>query len=882
MKQVIFVLLIIFHFNLLKAQLISNPQRINDMEVMFKVQKEIAKNRSSELYDVFYKSLGADERQALIFMYAYMPLSDLADYNGDFFRDNVQISLKAREEMPWGKNIPEEVFLHFVLPLRVNNENLDSFRIVKYDELKSRVKGMSMKDAALEVNHWCHEKVAYQPSDDRTSSPLSTIKYSLGRCGEESTFAVTALRTVGIPARQVYTPRWAHTDDNHAWVEVWVDGKWYFLGACEPEPDLNMGWFAVPATRAMLVHTRAYGKYFGKEQVITKEDRYSELNLIQNYAKTKTFFVKVIDSSGKNIDSGKVEFQLYNYSEFFPIAKKNTDKNGIASLTCGLGDLLIWANKGDAYGFQKITVATTDTVKIKIFNKHTFPESLSFENCPPIPHSVASGSEEGRIINDKRLLYEDSLRHSYMSTFKDSVWGFNFAKLNNLNTDSTSKIVCKSFGNWAEITSFLKNIDQNNKNQALKLLYNISDKDLRDTKEKILNDHLNISIKNNKLKIKDNDFWTKYVMSGRIANENMIDWRGYLDSKFEVSFKNNAFTNPAIIINWINENIKVNNIANAHSRAPLSPKGVYDLKYADYRSRDIFFVGLCRTLDIPARINPELQVPQFWNGKDWQTVSFEKTNNSATAQALKGFLHLTNPNKDIEPKYYSNFTIEGFNNGVYRSLEYEENKKLKDFPEKIELPSGNYLLVTGDRLQNGNVLCYMHFFKVDENKTTTLPVIINQQKDSEIKPWAAINIDDYSFTDYISKQILPFKTLSKDKSSLIIFIEPDKEPTKHVINDLASIKDRLEKWNGNIIIGLSNDKITKAFNPSNYKALLPSKTIFAYDYNNKLINDIAKIKNKPLSNSYPIILITDKNGNLMYYSEGYTIGIGEQLIKYLK
>ena len=32
-------------------------------------------------------------------------------------------------------------------------------------------------------------------------------------------------------SRQVYTPRWAHTDDNHAWVEAWVNGKWYFLGA---------------------------------------------------------------------------------------------------------------------------------------------------------------------------------------------------------------------------------------------------------------------------------------------------------------------------------------------------------------------------------------------------------------------------------------------------------------------------------------------------------------------------------------------------------------------------------------------------------------------------------------------------------------------------
>lgn len=58
---------------------------------------------------------------------------------------------------------------------------------------------------------------------------------------------VAALRTVGIPARQVYTPRWAHTDDNHAWVEAWADGQWYYLGACEPEPELNVAWFSSTA-----------------------------------------------------------------------------------------------------------------------------------------------------------------------------------------------------------------------------------------------------------------------------------------------------------------------------------------------------------------------------------------------------------------------------------------------------------------------------------------------------------------------------------------------------------------------------------------------------------------------------------------------------------
>ena len=169
------------------------------------------------------------EKESMEFLYRYMDIADQGDYSEEFFRENVKMSLQARREMPWGKDVPDQLFRHFVLPVRVNNERLDDFRKVYYDTLKIRVAGLSMHDAALEINHWCHEKATYTPSDGRTSSPMATILSGEGRCGEESTFTVAAMRTMGIPARQVYTPRWAHTDDNHAWVEVWTDGKWSFL-----------------------------------------------------------------------------------------------------------------------------------------------------------------------------------------------------------------------------------------------------------------------------------------------------------------------------------------------------------------------------------------------------------------------------------------------------------------------------------------------------------------------------------------------------------------------------------------------------------------------------------------------------------------------------
>ena len=323
------------------SQQLSFAQQLTDSNG--RIAKDFNRRRevigNGDYFKVFDTRLSAEQRLSMQFMYAYMPLPDISDYAAEFHLNNVNYALKARAEMPWGKRVPVREFLHFVLPVRVNNENLDNSREVFYNELKDRVKGLSMRDAVLEVNHWCHEKVTYTPSDIRTSSPLATVRTAYGRCGEESTFTVAALRAVGIPARQVYTPRWAHTDNNHAWVEAWIDGKWHFLGACEPEPVLDLAWFNAPASRGMLMHTNAFGSYDGPEEVLSVTPCFTEINVTSNYAPVVTTEIKVVDENGAPLKAN-VEFKIFNYAEFFTAAAKETDSKGCTSITTGYGDMV--------------------------------------------------------------------------------------------------------------------------------------------------------------------------------------------------------------------------------------------------------------------------------------------------------------------------------------------------------------------------------------------------------------------------------------------------------------------------------------------------------------------------------------------------------------
>ncbi len=856
--------------------LISDTARLNDIEKMLKVQKELTANSLLPIWSILDNPSSKNEEQALRFVYAYMPLSDLADTKPGFVLANIRQSLLARKEMTWGSRIPEEEFLHFVLPMRVNNENLDSFRLVYYDELKARVKGLTMKEAALEVNHWCHEKVNYRGTDSRTSAPMSTISKTFGRCGEESTFTVAAMRTVGIPARQVYTPRWAHTDDNHAWVEVWIDGSWHYMGACEPDADLDMGWFSEPSQRTMLVHTRTFGRYFGPEEVINAEERFSELNLTATYAKTKRVTILVSDPDGKAIAGAKVEFKLYNYAEFYPLTTTSTDQNGIAKFTTGLGNLLVWASKDGKFTYKDLVVSTTDTLRLVLNSNMVEAHTEIYDLVPPSAYKpISSVSEQQKKNNDKRLANEDSIRNETLSSFKDSAWIRTYAKSHEMNEDSTMRIVTLSYGNWKEIIAYLENNKSKDRKQIFPLTYGISAKDLSDTKAFILTDHLQQSQANAKPEEAVSDLFVKYVLAPRIDLEILSPWRSFLWKNLDPDLAYASKKDINTLINWINTAIRIDSSANKHSRAPLTPIGVYNLRVADPLSRDIFFVAVCRTFGIPARLNPETHIPEYRKNETWYRALFGQQN----AQAEMGKLILKDGGNSISPQYSIHFTIARIQNGNCHTLEFEEGKKLSDFSNPLLLETGNYLLVTGRRLSDASVLSSMTFFEVTKEKPTTLEVSLRNQV-STLKPVGQLDPGMIHVADPATNMEETLTDLMQNENSIIVLLDPDSEPSKHILNDLTPYIDQFNRWKGHILFVNVAEKTGKSTIFQNYK--LPVNTSFSTDAKNELAKLLTAIFGKESKSNLPCVIFCQPAGEIMLISSGYKIGIGEQLMQIIK
>lgn len=613
------------------------------------------------------------EAECLAFLYKGMPTPDSVDYPKTYWKRQVRLALKARAEMPWGKRVPRWEFDNFVLPVRVNDEALDDAREVIYKELAPRLKGLTMEQAALEVNHWCHEKVSYRPSDGRTSAPLATMRNSIGRCGEESTFTVSALRAVGLPARQVYCPRWAHTDDNHAWVEVWVDGRWRFMGACEPEATLDKGWFNWAASRAMLV--RAYD-YAGHEIPTTA-----------TYAPTKTLRVRVVDGAGAPIAGATVDFRLYNYSEFYPLHTARSDADGYALFTTGYGDLQVWVSTPEGYGVEKADAYTTE---MTVTPCHKAGSAWTTEYDWHVPVSTLQEPDRSAVdtvsANGRRLLAEDKIRTAYQQA---------------AFYHGDDELLRKARSNWRVLSRFL----QEKRPQADLVLRGLSEKDLRDVTLDVLHDACLMS--------------DEALLSGgvRVATEPLRPYVAYLQRRLPKMTAREW-------VEWVDSHIRVDN-ANNPKPLCLSVVGVYSTGRADARSREVFTVAGARALGLRAELDP-LGKARVADGDAWLRLSDPS---AAEAHQAQGTLKL-----DVAPDvmYYHGYTISRMVDGRPMPLDYADDDPTvtEKFRQGLQLPAGDYLLTTGTRLKGGDVLTRSVMFTLKAGQTTELPVCFRSSQRS--------------------------------------------------------------------------------------------------------------------------------------------------------
>ena len=440
--------------------------------------------------------------QELTFIRQALP-EDWDSYPQSLFEAFAAHSRMLRRTVPWCASLSREAYEQYVLCPRVNDEDLSDHRALFYSQLWDRVKDLSQEEAALEVNRWCHEQASYQAQDDRTASPLTVYRCGSGRCGEESAFLVSALRSVGLAARQVYAPRWSHCDDNHAWVEVLCEGRWRFLGACEPEPVLDRGWFNTAASRAMLVHSRTFGPVAELTlhgAPLGRQGQALYHNQTSRYAHTKTYTFQA--------EPGEIiTLEVLNESRFCPIAALTADHTGQVQVELGIGDLHLSAGEKEAFCHGR----TEDGAVLSLPSPCAHWTAFDFRAPQDAPVNPAPLDGAQRQARAAVLAAGTAKRQARMASYFDEEKAQNYPR--------QRELLQKARGNFGEIYAFLSK-DHDPLRPAL--LSSLSDKDLRDVTAQLLEVHLERA-----RPWADRypaEVFRRFVLCPRVAFERLTDW----------------------------------------------------------------------------------------------------------------------------------------------------------------------------------------------------------------------------------------------------------------------------------------------------------------------------------------------------------------------
>lgn len=801
---------------------------------MQEIREKIASIRRTypliaEELDRVLPALSREEAHYVEVVYALLDVHDLFSVTVEEVLGYVRASLQARKELSYTAAVPEELFIPYVLHPRVNNEYLDGSREWIFRQIAEYVKGKTLLDAALEINLWCCRQATYQSTDDRTIGPMGMCRRAFGRCGEESTLAVAALRAAGIPARQVYSPRWAHCDDNHAWVEFWAEDGWHYMGACEPEPVADEGWFIAAASRAMLV--RAI-------EPAPSEAGYRVVNTLSRYADTVELTAH-LTMNGQSIPDVPVHFQLINDSRLHTLYTRRTGPNGTAAFETGLGSLVVsvWHH---GHLIEKL-VDTREQRAVDLrweegFDPLREEKQVCWQVRPPVEKVPAPQPVDPAF--QTRLHHCEADRAARVSSF---------------SRENDSDWLRKARGNRTELQRFLA-LEQFTQEDKTAILGTLTDKDFADVTCAALSDALTAALpyKENFKKL----VWENWILAPRVEHEMLLPIRRELKEQLA----GEGLTTGEEVLTWMEKHLR-----------SLEEHGLTDRRgnAAGYvrngvcpRSEwDIVAVQLCRALGIPAFLNTD-------NGRIMLVAPDRAYTPDLTGESV--CLRLENAGEPLS--YREHFTLARWTGEEYQTLE----RSLRELDDhwSIHMLPGSYRLTTNRRQIDGTASTWVYSFVLKADQTIKLHLEADETAKMLKKlvlPYVKlIPLTDTDKERFGSKNDLP---------GLLIFAQSGAEPTEHLLLELLELQDsfREGKWPIRFLLSrpeqAENDTLRKVLQA------LPESGCFLYEDDDRYaVQRAMGIGDYRL----PLAVAVDGEGCGVYGCANYNIRSAHTLLKILK
>jgi hypothetical protein len=233
-----------------------------------------------------------------------------------------------------------------------------------------------------------------------------------------------------------------------------------------------------------------------------------------------------------------------------------------------------------------------------------------------------------------------------------------------------------------------------------------------------------------------------------------------------------------------------------------------------------------------------------------------------------------------DPKYRTHFSISKYVDGQFQLLNYD-GTWAELFKNPAEMDCGYYMIVSGSRMSGGNVFADVEFFTIEEGKTTSVDLVMRDiadqirvigSFDSEMKYGSFPGPS--SGAEPVEKSVL--ETTGRGYFAVAL-VDYGTEPTNHALMDISAVKDELEAWGRPLLLVFATHDDYRKFRPEHFN--LPSTVHFGIDVDGKMRNMIASEMKLDKGGRLPLIVLADTFNRVVFFSQGYSIGLGESLVK---
>lgn len=331
-------------------------------------------------------------------------ISDMNVITAKYIIDNIEKAFVTWKKSDYCKHLSLQDFCEYILPYKIGNENLESWRDQLHEEYASKIDWMKKEDdkkfssywAALYINDQIKKlgfhinSIYHYGSVDLPVSVLRNLR--MGECTDYAELTAYIMRACGIPVGVDFTPQWPYRSSGHYWNTLLDNtGKNipFMGGESNPGYPCKAGNIIAKVYRkTFAVQPNSLPNIIGEssEPIPSIFNTHFIKDVSSEYLKGETLTINYDTLCWPNLKRKVMYLSLFNNKEWIPIAYSKIIDNQVSFDNLGRGVVYLptlWSLRGSLQADYPIEILKNgekkflipDTTKvIKLIMSRKYPK----------------------------------------------------------------------------------------------------------------------------------------------------------------------------------------------------------------------------------------------------------------------------------------------------------------------------------------------------------------------------------------------------------------------------------------------------------------------------------------------------------------------------